>query len=74
MDGRELDVERDAYAHDLYANLRTLDKAGCEQILVQEVPGDDKWDAIRDRLLRGAAASEVENAEFASTGALGVLP
>ncbi|HQW08788.1 MAG TPA: L-threonylcarbamoyladenylate synthase [Steroidobacteraceae bacterium] len=64
----------DAYAHDLYANLRTLDKAGCEQILVQEVPGDDKWDAIRDRLLRGAAASEVENAEFASTGALGVLP
>ena len=55
-------------------HLRTLDKAGCEQILVQEVPGDDKWDAIRDRLLRGAAASEVENAEFASTGALGVLP
>ncbi|MFO1510384.1 MAG: L-threonylcarbamoyladenylate synthase [Steroidobacteraceae bacterium] len=64
----------DAYAHDLYANLRTLDKAGCEQILVQEVPGDDKWDAIRDRLLRGAAASEVENAEFTSTGALGVMP
>ncbi|MCW5569555.1 MAG: threonylcarbamoyl-AMP synthase [Steroidobacteraceae bacterium] len=64
----------DAYAHDLYANLRTLDKAGCEQILVQEVPADEKWDAIRDRLLRGAAASEVENAEFTSTGALGALP
>lgn len=64
----------DAYAHDLYANLRTLDKAGCEQIFVQEVPGDDKWDAIRDRLLRGAAASEVENAEFPAAGALGAMP
>ena len=28
----------DAYAHDLYSNLRALDKAGCEQILVQDVP------------------------------------
>ncbi len=64
----------DAYAHDLYANLRTLDKAGCEQILVQEVPGDEKWDAIRDRLLRGAAASEVESGDLAATGALGVMP
>ena len=45
----------DAYAHDLYSNLRTLDKAGCEQILVQDVPSDEKWTAIRDRLSRGAA-------------------
>ncbi|MBV6424456.1 MAG: Threonylcarbamoyl-AMP synthase [Steroidobacteraceae bacterium] len=64
----------DAYAHDLYANLRTLDKAGCEQILVQEVPGDDKWDAIRDRLLRGAAANEVEGADASVSGALGPMP
>ncbi|MGE0581348.1 MAG: L-threonylcarbamoyladenylate synthase [Steroidobacteraceae bacterium] len=64
----------DAYAHDLYANLRTLDKAGCEQILVQEVPADDKWDAIRDRLMRGAAASEVESTGLAPAGALGVMP
>ena len=27
------------YAHDLYANLRALDTAGCQQILVQDVPG-----------------------------------
>jgi L-threonylcarbamoyladenylate synthase len=64
----------DAYAHDLYANLRTLDKAGCEQILVQEVPADDKWDAIRDRLMRGAAASEVEPAGTAAASTLAGLP
>jgi L-threonylcarbamoyladenylate synthase len=45
----------DAYAHDLYANLRTLDRAGCARILVQEVPREEPWDAIRDRLVRAAA-------------------
>ena len=55
----------DAYAHDLYANLRTLDKAGCEQILVQEVPADEKWDAIRDRLMRFAYRLEGQ-ADFAA--------
>ncbi len=64
----------EAYAHDLYANLRTLDSAGCEQILVQEVPGDEKWDAIRDRIVRGAAAPEPDEDELAATGALGVMP
>jgi len=64
----------DAYAHDLYANLRTLDTAGCEQILVQEVPADEKWDAIRDRLLRGAAASEIEGADSATAGIVGATP
>ncbi len=46
--GRRLE----AYAHDLYANLRTLDKAGCARILVQAVPSDERWDAVRDRLRR----------------------
>jgi L-threonylcarbamoyladenylate synthase len=62
----------DAYAHDLYANLRTLDKAGCARILVQEVPGDERWDAVRDRLVR-AAARDVSDAGD-STLELGVLP
>src|SRR6266446_600291 len=39
------------YGRDLYANLRTLDKAGCQRILVQDVPEGESWDAIRDRLL-----------------------
>ncbi|MFI4894768.1 MAG: L-threonylcarbamoyladenylate synthase [Steroidobacterales bacterium] len=47
----------DAYAHDLYARLRALDRAGCVRILVQEVPGDERWDAVRDRLARAASAS-----------------
>ena len=58
------------YAHDLYANLRTLDKAGCEHILVQDVPDDERWDAIRDRLMR--AASSISESD--DTGAMAVLP
>ena len=45
------------YAHDLYAHLRTLDKAGCARILVQQVPADERWDAAYDRLQRAAAAN-----------------
>jgi L-threonylcarbamoyladenylate synthase len=58
------------YAHDLYANLRTLDWAGCQQILVQDVPEDERWDAVRDRLLR--AATRISEAD--DTGARAVLP
>jgi L-threonylcarbamoyladenylate synthase len=60
----------DQYAHDLYANLRALDTAGCQQILVQDVPDGDRWDAVRDRLLR--AASRVTEGD--ETGAFSVLP
>ncbi len=62
----------DVYAHDLYANLRALDKSGCARILVQEVPGDDRWDAVRDRLVRAAARDNGESGD--STLELGVLP
>lgn len=62
----------DAYAHDLYANLRTLDKAGCARILVQEVPGDERWDAVRDRLVRAAAREKTDTGD--STVEVGVLP
>lgn len=63
----------DAYAHDLYANLRTLDRAGCVRILVQEVPGDERWDAVRDRLVR-AAARDAAGAAASTSYAPGVLP
>src|SRR5687768_16899527 len=36
----------DNYARQLYANLRTLDKAGAKIILVEEVPDDERWEAI----------------------------
>jgi len=60
------------YAHDLYANLRTLDKAGCARILVQEVPGDERWDAVRDRLQKAAARNVTDDAMQVTSS--GVLP
>jgi L-threonylcarbamoyladenylate synthase len=44
----------DAYAHNLYNHLRTLDSAGCVRILVQELPDDERWAAILDRLQRAS--------------------
>jgi len=43
-----------AYAHDLYANLRALDAANADAILIEAVPADDAWLAVRDRLIRAA--------------------
>jgi len=60
------------YAHDLYAHLRTLDKAGCARILVQEVPADERWDAAYDRLHRAAAATGAELADDDDSVAAGV--
>ncbi|MBU6210645.1 MAG: threonylcarbamoyl-AMP synthase [Gammaproteobacteria bacterium] len=44
-----------AYAHDLYANLRSLDKENAARILIEQVPTSPEWDAVRDRLSRAAA-------------------
>jgi L-threonylcarbamoyladenylate synthase len=48
----------DAYAHHLYNNLRTLDRAQCVRILVQELPQDERWAAILDRLQRASGMGE----------------
>ena len=40
------------YAHDLYANLRALDVPGITAMLIEDVPDDDAWLAVRDRLAR----------------------
>jgi len=50
-------AQAERYAHDLYAHLRALDAAGCERILVQEVPDGEAWAAVRDRLSRAAAGA-----------------
>ena len=44
--------EPQAYAQKLYAALRELDSAGCEQILVEAPPDTAEWAAVRDRLKR----------------------
>jgi L-threonylcarbamoyladenylate synthase len=49
----------DAYARELYVNLRTLDKSGAMEILVEAVPEGEAWDAVRDRLRRAATAENV---------------
>ena len=41
-----------AYAHELYANLRALDRPGITAILIEAVPDDPEWFAVRDRLAR----------------------
>jgi L-threonylcarbamoyladenylate synthase len=51
-----------AYAHDLYANLRVLDQAGCAAILVEEPPLAPAWAAVHDRLSRAAAGSATPDA------------
>jgi L-threonylcarbamoyladenylate synthase len=51
-----------AYAHDLYANLRALDQAGCSAILVEQPPRETGWAAVEDRLMRAAAGSEPTDA------------
>ncbi len=53
--GRRADV----YGRELYVNLRALDKSGAREILVEEVPAGEQWDAVRDRLRRAASAENV---------------
>jgi L-threonylcarbamoyladenylate synthase len=55
-------VDHAGYAHDLYANLRALDQAGCAAILVEQLPLDAAWAAIQDRLMRAAAGSAIPDA------------
>ena len=42
------------YAHDLYANLRELDREGADLILVEQPPQQAQWQGVNDRLRRAA--------------------
>ena len=44
--------EPQGYARKLYAALRELDTAGCDEILVESPPDLPEWAAVRDRLRR----------------------
>ncbi|GHT87329.1 threonylcarbamoyl-AMP synthase [Betaproteobacteria bacterium] len=46
-----------AYAHDLYASLRTLDTLDAHTILVEDLPPTTAWRAVADRLGRAATGS-----------------
>ena len=45
------------FARGLYAALHALDDAGCDTVLVEQVPDDAAWLGMRDRLARAAKAS-----------------
>jgi L-threonylcarbamoyladenylate synthase len=45
----------DAYAHDLYAHLRALDRVAADRLLVELPPRGEEWAAVHDRLGRAAA-------------------
>jgi len=64
----------EAFGHDLYAHLRVLDKAGAHVLLVQEVPADEPWDAVRDRLTRAAADAAGAASGGGTAGAEGNAP
>ncbi|OGT47467.1 MAG: threonylcarbamoyl-AMP synthase [Gammaproteobacteria bacterium RIFCSPHIGHO2_12_FULL_41_20] len=44
------------YAHELYRVLRDVDKGGFKRIIIESVPEDAAWDAIRDRLQRATGS------------------
>jgi L-threonylcarbamoyladenylate synthase len=48
----------DAYAHNLYNHLRTLDRIGCTKIFVQSLPQEERWAAILDRLQRASGLGD----------------
>lgn len=50
-------VEKNAvdYAHNLYANLRVHDQLNNSVIIIENIPTDDAWLAIADRLCRASA-------------------
>ena len=54
---RALPDDPDSYGRMLYATLRELDEAGHRCILIERVPEDDAWLAVRDRLRRATAGS-----------------
>jgi L-threonylcarbamoyladenylate synthase len=56
----------DTYAHNLYNHLRTLDSAGCSRILVQELPADERWAAILDRLQRASGIEDGDPLELSA--------
>ena len=54
---RQAASEAGQYAHDLYANMRALDHAGVDLILVEAPPKGSEWVAVNDRLGRAAFGS-----------------
>jgi L-threonylcarbamoyladenylate synthase len=57
---RQLPDDAEGYAREFYAALRELDQAGCQLIVVEEIPGTPAWAAVADRMRRAACGSREE--------------
>ncbi|MEK0435061.1 MAG: hypothetical protein RL369_1110 [Pseudomonadota bacterium] len=53
-----MSADPSVYAHDLYAQLRRLDQAGVDLIVVEQPPATAEWQGINDRLQRAAFESK----------------
>jgi L-threonylcarbamoyladenylate synthase len=53
---RQMPLPADAFARELYAELRRADAAGADAILCETPPASGDWQAVADRLGRAAAA------------------
>ncbi len=47
--------EPEAYAHGFYRALYLLEERGAERLLVEDVPDEERWSAVRDRVHRATA-------------------
>ncbi len=50
----QMSTDPDGYAHALYANLRAMDAAGADLIVVEQPPQEAHWQGVNDRLRRAA--------------------
>jgi L-threonylcarbamoyladenylate synthase len=51
-------AQADAWEADLYDALRRFDAANVDRIIVVRPPASPDWEAVQDRLMRAAAASQ----------------
>ncbi|MCD6039589.1 MAG: ywlC [Gammaproteobacteria bacterium] len=49
-----MSADPELYAHDLYQTLRALDNREFKRIVIEDVPQSERWQAIRDRLLKAS--------------------
>jgi L-threonylcarbamoyladenylate synthase len=53
----QMPTDAAAYAADLYSVLHRLDDAGCDTIIVEQVPSGPLWLGVRDRLARATRST-----------------
>lgn len=63
LQGLCLGSDHHAYAHGLYAAMRTLDDRDANFLLIEQTPQTDEWLAVNDRLNRALVGAGIEDME-----------